>query len=51
MQQLGIFGGSVRWSHDPGPPGPGAVDGDAWHRAATANSCPAVMVYRLFRHT
>lgn len=34
MQQLGIFGASVRWSHDPGPPGPGTVDGDAWHRAA-----------------
>ncbi len=34
MQQMGVFGASVRWSHDPGPPGPGLVDGDAWHRAA-----------------
>ena len=28
MQQVGIFGASVRGSHDPGPPGPGRVDGD-----------------------
>ena len=34
MQQVGIFGASVRWSHDPGPPGPGRVDGDTWHRVA-----------------
>lgn len=34
MQQQGLFGASVRWCHDAGPPGPSAIDGDAWHRAA-----------------